>query len=1111
MIAPPEWLSSLFAWIIRASWQASVLISLVVPAQYLLRKVVPAQWRYALWFLVLLRLVLPFSLESSVSVFNYAPPASIESADAVKTTVIRAMKQPAHSLRSDAPPSNLWRCEPEKAAGTQTPVVAQAGPSGPSVSPSISFSSLARVLPLVWLLGVAVLFLRMLWANGRLASRLRRRLPLTDLGVLRLARRCAQEVGLRQTPWIMKAPEMQSPALFGFSVPRLLLPANLVEGFTAQELRHIFLHEFYHVRRRDIALNWIMAVVQILHWFNPLVWFASARMRSDRELACDAQVLSRLENSQAGDYGRTIIRLLETFSRPARAPGVVGILEDRGQMKRRILMISRFGGDSFRWRWAGLTCAALLAVAAMTDARTENIPTQADESTSPNTLALFTVLDGETGAPIAGATLNGKQTTDSHGKGGIRTAFPGYVLVRASGYIPRQIMIGGEESFERTLRMERGMTIGGVVRDEDGQAIGNAEVQILDTGMMSVGAGNLVEVTDAEGRWRCTEAPRSLDGLQLHLFHPEFAVTRYVAGVPASGGFRNTVSATSLAAGQGDIVMKRGFTITGVVTDLRGAPIEGAVVTMGFTGFPEENRGVANTDREGHFVFRNASASTTQVEVRAKGFVLQRKGINLSPGMQEIRFLMARGEILRVRVIDEAGHPVSGAILTSHVEGLSEKTDGGGRLTWISAPVRPFMLGVRATGFPEANEAVEAGERENVITLHSFREIRVSGRVVDAVTRQPLPEFQVLVSTSRVATLEVWKDYRPITEGKDGSFNFPLRDSFRPTGTVIQGSSEGDKIVRYVVGLKIKAEGYFPDTSQTVAIENGDASVAVALEPGKGVSGIVRLPGGGAVPGAKAYLCGRFSAVMESPERVRQLIGGSETLTDQAGRFQFDPEPDVRAIIVVHEKGFALIPVDQFSAPLEVTLAPWGRIDGNLRIGSRSGSGESLVLGSLPSESSRRLFALAFRTQTDAEGRFAFSRVPPGTHSIHLIKPGFGNRLLDNIEVNAGESLPVNLGGNGRPITGRIVFAPSGNPTPSTGIRAFLQTVTQRLEDMRSYPAEVDADGYFRIEDVPAGNYILRYYNPAGSADTMTVKVSVPEMPGGRSDKPLDLGTITAK
>jgi bla regulator protein BlaR1 len=112
--------------------------------------------------------------------------------------------------------------------------------------------------------------------------------------VLAILDECRERLGLRlgRPLTLMEVPELESPALFGCFRLKLLLPQDLLARFSPTELRHVFLHELAHVRRGDAAMNWLTTILQTLHWFNPVLWFAFHRMRADREVACDALVLA---------------------------------------------------------------------------------------------------------------------------------------------------------------------------------------------------------------------------------------------------------------------------------------------------------------------------------------------------------------------------------------------------------------------------------------------------------------------------------------------------------------------------------------------------------------------------------------------------------------------------------------------------------------------------------------------------------------------------------------------------------------------------------------------------------------------------------------------------
>src|SRR5277367_5330881 len=111
----------------------------------------------------------------------------------------------------------------------------------------------------------------------------------------------------------------------GLFQPTLLLPANFREKFDERELRFIFLHELAHLKRGDVIVQALIALLQILHWFNPVLWFAFRRMRIDREPATDALVLSRTGEAQKESYGQVLIKLLDHYHDRHSLPTLVGI------------------------------------------------------------------------------------------------------------------------------------------------------------------------------------------------------------------------------------------------------------------------------------------------------------------------------------------------------------------------------------------------------------------------------------------------------------------------------------------------------------------------------------------------------------------------------------------------------------------------------------------------------------------------------------------------------------------------------------------------------------------------------------------------------------------
>jgi beta-lactamase regulating signal transducer with metallopeptidase domain len=340
------------------------MVVLVLAAQWMFGKHLAPRWRSALWLLVVARLVLPFSFGSVTSVFNLLP----------------RWTQPIPAVRP---------------AITSVEIATVPDPTRPPLPNAASLAPITTVVPIqhqswpwpilifaTWLAGVILLAGHVVVSSVRLWRRCNRRQPLTEPVATTVLEVCCARLEVRTPPALFESAEISSPALHGLFRPRLLLPKGFTARFSSTELRFVFLHELAHLKRRDLWLNWVMAVLQAIHWFNPLVWFGFARWRSDRELACDALALEAAGQEQNQEYGQTILRLLESFSRPMSTPGLVGILEDKRQLRRRIDMIASYV-PTRRWPLA-LLLAGGLAVVGLTDAR--NPTTSAESSPAINTL-----------------------------------------------------------------------------------------------------------------------------------------------------------------------------------------------------------------------------------------------------------------------------------------------------------------------------------------------------------------------------------------------------------------------------------------------------------------------------------------------------------------------------------------------------------------------------------------------------------------------------------------------------------------------------------------------------------------------------------------------------
>jgi beta-lactamase regulating signal transducer with metallopeptidase domain len=338
---------------------AGLLVLLVLAVQWLFRRQLSPTWRCALWLVVVARLLIPISIGSPVSLMRWLPrPAKPVAYSAVPAQSVPAFQWAEITPANPVPvaPLTVTRAETEIVTPTRSRNVAAPVPVG-------------AVLFWGWIAGIGVLAANVAWSALRLQRRLRACTAVSDSATRELLASCAATMGVRRVPPVAECPGLASPALHGFLRPRLLLPAGFTAEFSANEQRLVFLHEMAHLRRHDLPLNWLVTALQVVNWFNPLLWLGFARWRADREVACDALSLEAAGAGQNQAYGRTILHLLERNRPQFAGSGLVGILEDCSQLRHRLRMIAGFAPVRRRPLLVPALLAALAAVG-LTDAQT---------------------------------------------------------------------------------------------------------------------------------------------------------------------------------------------------------------------------------------------------------------------------------------------------------------------------------------------------------------------------------------------------------------------------------------------------------------------------------------------------------------------------------------------------------------------------------------------------------------------------------------------------------------------------------------------------------------------------------------------------------------------
>ena len=283
------------------------------------------------------------------------------------------------------------------------------------------------------------------------------------------------------------------------------------------------------------------------------------------------------------------------------------------------------------------------------------------------------------------------------------------------------------------------------------------------------------------------------------------------------------------------------------------------------------------------------------------------------------------------------GGPSPGAIVRSPTEfgfaGLDWEaaSDADGRFVWFEAPATgDYLLNVTKAPFrPIVARMVSGGSEDLTLTLH--RQQRVHGTVTDAGTGRPIERFDLISGQGphRPGWTPRWYRDSPRSFG-GGKFD-------------LTGPNNEQDVYH---SIRIEAEGYEPAEFLRFHDSLEDVAHDFRLRKAAMLAGIVRGPDGRPLEDVNVTLIG---AGFDNPIQSGRLVLGQDVneppriRTGPDGRYAFRPQGRHVSIIAIHDSGFAVRSADDMAASGDLTLAPWGRVEGLVKIGDRPASGETVA------------------------------------------------------------------------------------------------------------------------------------------------------------------------
>jgi hypothetical protein len=768
------------------------------------------------------------------------------------------------------------------------------------------------------------------------------------------------------------------------------------------------------------------------------------------------------------------------------------------------------------------------------------------------------VTEVETGTPISAAvvsvttlgteksvSLEGK--SDSSGNWHLSIETNGAVFrleVKKSGWCPLRLEIPAQStalSGPISFAMKRAGTVGGTIQDETGKPVAGAQISINFPQKLTgahIPLDELYATSDAQGKWESDFVPTGTELLRITVTHPAYS---WDGSQPS----REELTGKSAVSRVQSVLA-----LTGRVVGPDGHPVAGASVMRGdqygIRGRQSGNE--TTTDSDGEFRFPPQTAGTIQVAAFAPGFGPVIKEAEVGRGAASVELRLTEPHPLRLRVTDLDGREITDATILVAQWGVLRyppwefHDDGGGRFSFGNAPSDKMEVDITAPGrMSLILYSVTPGETENIVELGPS--LRLHGNVVDAATKRPVEKFTVTAGWPR----EVFRNFVMTNQGAEFGMGRRGRDfnggtyDWMFTQPMVVGSQKPYDFI-----LKVEADGYTPALSRVFGATEKDAAFDFELKAASFLQAVVLLPDGSPASGAVVQ-------ALTSADNLnvrRPGMNNSPALsTDAGGRFQLPQPAESEVVLVTNAVGFGAVTFEQLRESPRIKLRPWGRIEGNLKIGTDAGANREVAVGfpnlggiafKEPNPEKQLLIRVLQNTvfvsrqaPTDGAGHFIFEGLPPGqvslmrVESIPTPQSGFsvfsdsvwGGCRMALLDLKEGDKLNVNIGGNGRWVTGRVL---STNRMEDCQTTLYPNAQSRPVLRMReAWPVKLAPDGTFRIPDVRPGNYEIsvdspvpetlerrgpRFFNETSSGPHKSF--TVPEGDNLPALPPLDVGEI---
>jgi beta-lactamase regulating signal transducer with metallopeptidase domain len=571
------------------------------------------------------------------------------------------------------------------------------------------------MLPL-WLAGVLVCSIRLVLASVHTVA-LRRQCTLEHGPVTGLVSKLAARMGVCRSVSIRIGPVAMSPATFGFFRPVILLSAATVLGIAPQQLEAVLAHELAHIRRHDYLVNVLQMLVETLFFYHPAVWWASRRIRIERELCCDDVAVQAC--GDAVGYAQA----LTSVARLQIAPSSVALGSAGGPLLMRVQRLLGVAsvGRPVPPLWVALASVAVIA-ATFTGAYAQSqLPGTISPDTGDGAALRGRVIDASSGQPVPGASVRAQYvtsienpprcpigdcevlvdpvagripvyrvTTSADGRFEMRGMKPGDydVAAVAPGYIQRYFgqtsddmpempvhVAAGQIVTSIDVRLEPAGSVSGRIFSDSGDGLAGVEVELLRRRAYLSGGARPMAVAFAQTEDRGTFRFRNVPAGEYYVraytssslaptrgagvlsytatFYPDATDVTFAQPVRVGGG-------QELAGVDFALTTARKRTVSGRLVDPAGGSLATAMVSLFSISAAEDLR--ARVAADGRFRFTDVPDADYMLRImdtsQVRSWTSAYRDLSVRDDVTDLQLVAGPSVWIEGRIVREEGRPL---------------------------------------------------------------------------------------------------------------------------------------------------------------------------------------------------------------------------------------------------------------------------------------------------------------------------------------------------------------------------------------------------------------------------------------------------------------------